>query len=167
MATEITGGVLPDGPVTFTDEDREWWQRRRDQEAAREAAAAEYAAQLKRRAAEIDLLAGKYLSAELERVRPPVRPKHLEDFKRFREFCLRDGWPTSLPSLPQSLFGFLSTESEKGADHITKLAKSISLVHRTAGCTADPADDDLIRAYLLAVRTEEKANLEPQMKGND
>jgi len=120
-----------------------------------EVEAAERAAELRHRCAMVDQMAGKYLARKLNHVRVKASPRHLVDFKKFREYCVQHDWPFS-PTVPHAIYEYMVEESEKGADHVAKLAKSISTVHRAAGHPDDPTQDDLVKALLLQVKQEEE-----------
>jgi hypothetical protein len=140
-------------------------RRQKAEDREREAAAAEQAAELRQRCHEVDALAGKYLTEELNRVRVKASPRHLVDFKQFREYCITHGWPFF--SCPQSVFEFLVSETEKGADHVSKMATAISRVYCAAG-DSDVTQDDLVKALLLQMKQEEENENKTQpAKEND
>jgi hypothetical protein len=155
----MSGGILD--YLTWTDTEkaeaercREAERKRHAEEAKQEAEAAAWAADLRKRCAEADVLATKYLANELQRVRVKLKPKHKSDFNQFREFCIREGWPY-LPALPQGVFEFLVTEG-KSYEHVAKLANSISVFHLAYGRWEDPTADSLVKAFLLQCKEEEK-----------
>jgi len=129
MATEITGGVLPDGPIVFD----EAWKREREEMAAREAAAANYAAELRHRCADIDLMAGKYMSPQLERQKPFIKPIDKAPFRDLQHFCQENDWPSTLPIVPHALYEHIVGESVRGFKHILAIVRSIAKIHEAAG----------------------------------
>src|SRR5262245_11998846 len=163
MATGITGGILPDGPIVFD----EAWQREREEMAAREAAAAEYAVEVRRRCAEIDLMAGRYMRPQLERQRVVTTKVDMARFRKLLEFCRENDWPPTLPIRPHALFELIVSESEKGYKHILAITKSIAKISEAAGEDACPTRDPLVRAYLDLVHEEETAKSTTTTKGTD
>src|SRR5262245_57731439 len=142
-AEGITGGVLPDGEIIFDES----WQREREEIAARETAAAEWAAELRHRCADIDLMAGKYMAPQIERQKPTVKPVDKARFRELQDFCKQNDWPTSLPILPHALYEFIVGESVRGHKHIWQIVKSISKIHEAAaGEDACPTRDPLVKA---------------------
>jgi len=148
-------GIL--GYLDWTPEQKAEAARQCEVERQREAAAAEWQIELRRRCAEIDAMAGKYMRPQLERQRPVVRPIDLARFKELQQFCADNGWPTSLPIMPHALCEHLSSVSG-GYKHLLAITRSISKIHAAAGEDACPTRDPLVRAYIDLVRDDEDSN---------
>src|SRR5215468_811357 len=116
-------GIL--GYLDWTEDQKAEAARQCEVARQREAAAAEWQIELRRRCAEIDAMAGKYMAPQLERHKPTVRPIDMARFAELREFCNTNGWPSSLPIMPHALCEFIVSESGKGHKHILQIAKSI------------------------------------------
>jgi hypothetical protein len=109
----------------------------------------------------IDAAFSPILKDELaaENLASRVSASHKADFVQFQACCKRQGLP-HLPAPPQAVAVFLAEEIDRGAKHLTRLARSISIVHRALNFT-DPTEDVLVRAILRLVRAD-KANNSPQ-----
>jgi hypothetical protein len=147
------------------------YARRMDEEGARytgvmeaieewreRAAAAERSAALQPALDSIDAALGPLLKKELaaENAQARITARHKKDFARFRACCAEWKLP-HLPASPQAVAIFLSNETEHGARHVCRLARSISIMHRAVNFT-DPTEDVLVRAILRLARTD-KSNL--------
>jgi len=112
----------------------------------------------------IDHALSPHLRKELEKVNAETRvtARAKTDFKMFQACCAKWGLP-DLPAPPQAVAVFLSERSEDGAAVVSRLARSISIVH-TACNFSDPTTDILPRAILRLVRSEKKSS--PQKKDN-
>jgi hypothetical protein len=139
--------------------------KRREAEAQAQADAETWAAKLRQRCAEIDLLAGKYMMPQLEAQRVVLRPIDKARFKELLEFCGQHYWPIALPILPHALYEYLVSESEKGYKHLRQIAKSIALIHSAAGEDVCPSRDPLVKALLDLAREDEEN--QTNHKGND
>ena len=109
----------------------------------------------------IDHALSPYLRKELEKENAETRvtKKAKEDFRAFQKSCEKWGL-SDLPAPPQMVAVFLSERSEDGAAVVSRLARSISIVH-TACNFSDPTKDILVRALLRLVRTDKSL---PQKK---
>ena len=154
-------GIL--GYLDWTPEQLAEAERLREQEAQREVAAIEYAAELRRRCAEIDALAGRCMRPQLEKQRPVVRPIDLARFKELQRHCVDNDWPSSLPIMPHALLEHLVSA---GGNYKVQLAltRSISKIHDAAGEPNCPTRDPLVRAHLELVRDEEETETATQPK---
>jgi hypothetical protein len=132
--------------------------KRREAEAKAAADAEAWGLELRKRCAEIDLFAGKYMRPQIEAQRVTVKPIDKRRFRELLEFCREDDWPTNLPVLPHALYEFCVTESRnKGFKHILAIVKSIARIHEAAGedmCC--PTRDPLVKAFLALCREEEE-----------
>ena len=142
------------GYLDWTAEEKAEAERLRDVERQREVAAIEYAAELRRRCAAIDSMAGKYMRPQLEKQRPVVRPIDLGRFKELQRFCADNEWPSSLPIMPHALLEYLVSA---GGNHKVQLAltRSIAKIHDAAGEPNCPTRDPLVRAHIELVREEQ------------
>jgi|SRR6516225_9641837 hypothetical protein len=160
MATGICG-FLDWTPEEQAKADREFEERRKreEQEAAK---AAEIEAEVQRMCDFIDNTLTPHLHKELEAENATVRvsSQAKADFKKFRACAEEFGLP-SLPAPPQAVAIFLA--DGRNAPRLSKLAKSISVVHKAVGFR-DPCDDILVRAMLRQAR-EEETEPEKQTKG--
>lgn len=135
-------------------------RKRREQETADARQAADYRAGLD--AIDKNLSAHLGRELKLENAKTRVRAQHKQDFKAFQACCAKWGLP-DLPAPPQAVAVFLSEESERGAAHVSRLARSISVVH-TACNFADPTTDVLVRALLRLVRTDKSSPHKKEQK---
>ena len=112
----------------------------------------------------IDHALSPHLRKELEKENAATRvtAKAKANFKLFQACCAKWGLP-HLPAPPQAVAVFLSEESERGAAHVSRLARSISVVH-TACNFADPTTDVLVRALLRLVRTDKSSPHKKEQK---
>jgi hypothetical protein len=114
----------------------------------------------------IDAALAPILKDELaaENLASRVSASHKADFARFQAYCKRWELP-HLPAPPQAVAVFLADESEHGAKHLARLARSISVVSRAVGF-ADPTEDVLVRAVLRLARADKANNSPHPEKGN-
>jgi hypothetical protein len=112
----------------------------------------------------IDAALAPILKEELaaENLASRVTASHKADFVQFQACCKRQGLP-HLPAPPQAVALFLAEEIGCGAKLLTRLARSISIVH-TALNFPDPCADVLVRAVLRLARNDKGHQPE---KGND
>src|SRR5262245_45454245 len=105
----------------------------------------------------IDAALDPYLKDQLaaENAATRVTAAQKKDFERFKACCARWGLPR-LPAPPQAVAVFLVEETERGAAHISRLARSISTIHQAVNFS-DPCKDVLVRAILRLAR-EDKGN---------
>jgi len=129
-------------------------RKRREQRAPEAKGAADYQAALDGIDKALSPPLTKELAAENRQTRVTAKAK--TDFKMFQACCSKWGLP-DLPAPPQAVAVFLSEESEHGAAHVSRLARSISIVH-TACNFSDPTTDILVRAILRLVRSEKKSS---------
>ena len=124
----------------------------KDASAAEAKQAADYQAGLDA----IDKALSPHLHKELKRENALTRPgaADKEAFKAFQVYCQRWGFP-ALPAPPQAVAMLLVEESEHGAAHALRLARSISTIHRATN-VADACDDLLVRALVRCICNEEK-----------
>jgi hypothetical protein len=81
-----------------------------------------------------------------------VTASHEADFARFQAYCKRWELP-HLPAPPQAVAVYLGEQIDRGAKHLARLARSISIVH-TALNFPDPCADVLVRAVLRLARND-------------
>src|SRR5262245_40636149 len=112
---------------------------------------------------QIDAAISVHLKDELEAVNKTARvsAKDKELFKKFQATCERWGFQ-ALPACPQAVAVHLAEESAHGAAHISRIARSISLIHAATQMGVEPCSDVLVKALLLQARNEEKGSQEPQ-----
>jgi len=110
----------------------------------------------------IDAAISVHLKDELEAVNKTARvsDKDKELFKNFQATCSRWGFE-ALPACPQAVAVHLAEESVHGAAHISRIARSISLIHAATQMGTEPCSDVLVKALLLRARNEEKATSTP------
>jgi len=112
----------------------------------------------------IDKTLGLGLKRELaiENAERRVTATHQKHFRRFKDCAARWGLP-HLPAPPQMVATFLAEENEGGASerHLSRLAKSISVIHRALGF-CDPLDDVLPRALLRCLREDTSTTTQPK-----
>ena len=105
----------------------------------------------------IDKTLGLGLKRELaiENAERRVTATHQKHFRRFKDCAARWGLP-HLPAPPQAVAIFLVEQIHNGASakHVSRLAKSLSVIHRALGFF-DPCDDVLCRSILRAAREDE------------
>jgi len=125
-------------------------RKRRDRELAEAKQAAAYQADLDA----IDKMMAEHLSRELrlENAKTRVRAADKETFRAFQLYCERWGFP-ALPTPPQAVAVFRVEQSEKGAAHLARLARGISVIHLACNFS-DPTTDILVRSLLRRARTE-------------
>lgn len=139
----------------WTPEQRAEADQQIERQRQRELAAIEWGAQLKRRAAEIDLLAGKYMAPQLERHKPSIKPADKQRFRDLQEFCRQNDWPDRLPISAHALYEHLVSENRKGYKHLLTIVRSIARCHELAGEHNCPTRDQLVKAYLDLIREDE------------
>ena len=125
--------------------------REREEEAAAEA----WAAELRQRCAEIDLMAGRYMAPQLDRQKPVIKPIDKQRFRELQDFCKQNDWPTNLPIMAHALCEYIAGESIHGYKHVVAIVRSIRKIHEAAGEDACPTRDPLVKAYIELVRDDE------------
>lgn len=128
---------------------------------AEEAAAAEREAALEAIYDALDAAMGPYLGKYLAAVNAKARISAAakKDFEQFKTYCSAK-WSIPLPHLParpQTIAAFLVRESERGAAHVSRLAKNISTIHRAVGF-ADPTTDVLVQAVIQEIKDRKEPN---------
>src|SRR5215813_10438890 len=112
-------------------------RKRREKETADAKQAADYQVGLDAIDKNLSGHLGKEL--KLENAKTRVRAQHKQDFKLFQACCSKWGL-ADLPAPPQAVAVFLSEQSEHGATHVARLARSISIVHSACNFS-DPTTD--------------------------
>src|SRR5262245_28404486 len=102
----------------------------------------------------IDAALDPYLKDQLaaENAATRVTAAQKKDFEKFKASCARGGLPRLRPP-PQAVAVFLAEETERGAAHISRLARSISTIHQAVNFS-DPCKDVLVRAILRLARLQ-------------
>ena len=149
----LEGNGICSGPWDPEELAREREERRKHME--KDAAAEAWAAELRQRCAEIDLMAGKYMAPQLDRQKPVIKPIDKQRFRELQTFCAENDWPTNLPIMAHALCEYIAGESIHGYKHVVAIVKSISKTHEAAGEDACPTRDPLVKAYLELVRDDE------------
>ena len=150
----ILGGVVLDDSPEVAARDHE--ERRMQEAQAAELAAWELDQQQLRD--QIDAAIFPHLKAELEAENATQRVSATDKqrYKQFQSCCETWNFP-ALPAPAQAVAVWLAEESVHGATHISRLARSISVVHRALNFS-DPTEDVLIRALLRQARNETNQN---------
>jgi hypothetical protein len=160
----MTTGTGICGYLDWSEDEKREDDRRREAERKREAEEASAAADMQRTLDRIDAALAPHLKDELAAVNKSgrVTENQKKDFANFKEYIETKWRLPALPASPQAVAVFLAEESEHGATHVSRLANSISTVHRALNFS-DSCEDVLVRAILRQVRSENKATPE---KGN-
>src|SRR5215468_10883109 len=91
-----------------------WDPEERRKQLEKDAAAEAWAAELRQRCAEIDLMAGKYMAPQLDRQKPVIKPIDKQRFRELQTFCAENDWPTNLPIMAHALCEYIAGESIHG-----------------------------------------------------
>lgn len=148
------------GPGGFLAPDRDDAEddRQRQQECEYNKRTEKYAAEVQVISDRIDALMAPWLKTQMaaENERARISGAAKRDFREFEQYCQRSDPPLPhLPAPPQAVAAYLCSQLDRGLAHITRQARSISVVHSAVGVD-DPTKDVLVRALLGFARENDK-----------
>jgi hypothetical protein len=161
MATTIFDGSGILSGIHDSDETERRIAEDRRKEAAVAEAAAELEATLDRIEKAITVYVGDELQAEFAAQRKTDETKrraYLGSFNRFRQYCANFSTPLPhLPAAPAAIAAFLSTEMEKGPNHLNRLCAAIAVMHRRVDLPDTAVNDPLVRAVIRLAAYKDKS----------